>query len=111
MIVDEAYGRANEIIARRDHSSNQQIMMRRYNRLMRAVVAVIVRVSVQCMRDGLGEVLRLTMRNVRIERIIELFQLNDRDESRRSWSAIEAEHRSLVEAAGLHRSFGGVCVF
>ena len=78
---------------------------------MRAVVAVIVRVSVQCMRDGLGEVLRLTMRNVRIERIIELFQLNDRDESRRSWSAIEAEHRSLLEAAGLQRSFGGVCVF
>ena len=86
-------------------------MMRRYNGLVRAVIAVIVRVSVQRMRDEFDEVLRLTRWNVRIEQIIELFQLNDRNESRRSCAAIEAEHRSLVQAADPQRSFGGVCVF
>lgn len=80
---------------------------------MRAVIAVIVRVSVQCMRDELGvepEALFLTGRNVPIERIIELFNLNYRDERRRSWSAIEPEHRSLVCAADFERSLGRVCV-
>ena len=88
-------------------------MMRRYNGLMRAVIAVIVRVSVQCMRGDLdveSAAFFLTGRNGRIERMIELFNLIYRDERRRSWSAIEPEHRSLVCAAGFERSLGRVCV-
>ena len=89
-------------------------MMRRHNGFMRPVIAVVVRVSVQCMRDALDvepEAFFVTGRNVRIERMIELFQLDYRDESSRSCAAIEPEHRSMVCAAGFERSFGRVCVF
>ncbi|MGY4344691.1 hypothetical protein ACVWXM_001155 [Bradyrhizobium sp. GM7.3] len=81
--------------------------------MVRAVGAVIVRVSVQCMRDELDvepEAFFLTGRNVRIQRMIELFQSDYLDESRRSYAAIEPEYRSLVCAAGFERSLGRVCV-
>lgn len=89
-------------------------MMHRHNGLMRTAIAVIVRVSVQCMRDDVDvkpEAFFLTGRNVRTQRIIEFFKLTHRDRSSRGCAFIEAEHRSLVQAAGFERSFGRVCLF
>lgn len=81
---------------------------------MRTAIAVVGRVFVQCIRghfDDHLEVLSLAERHVRSERIIKFLKLDYRDGRRRSYAAIEAEHRFLVCAAGLERSFGRLCVF
>lgn len=81
---------------------------------MRTTIAVVGRVSVQCIRahfDDHPEVLSLAERNVRSERNIKFLKLDNRDERRRGCAAIEAEYRFLICAAGLERSFGRLCVF
>lgn len=87
-------------------------MGRRYSGVMRTTIAVVGRVFVECTRahfDDHLEVLSQAEQNVRSERIINFLKLDYRDESRRSYTAIEAEHRFLVRAAGLER--GRLCVF
>ena len=86
--------------------------MRRYNAVMRSIIAVSGRVFVRCISDHLDDhpvVLFLTERNVRIEGIIKFFKLDDSDESGRRWLAIEAEHRFLIRAASLGCSFSRLC--
>lgn len=81
---------------------------------MRTTIAVVGRVFVQCIRahfDDHLEVLSRAERNVRIERIIKILKLDNRDGTRRSYATIETEHRFLICAAGLERSFGRLCVF
>ena len=81
---------------------------------MRTIIAVVGRVFVRCIGghfDDHLEVLFLTGRNVRIEEIIKPLKLDYRDESRRSCLAIEAEHRFLISAACLERSFSRLRVF
>lgn len=76
---------------------------------MRTTIAVVGRVFVQGIKahfDDHPEVLSLVERNVRSERIIKFLKLDNRDERRRGWAAIEAEYRFLICAAGLERSFG-----
>ena len=81
---------------------------------MRTIIAVVGRVFVRCIGghfDDHLEVLFLTGRNVRIEEIMKLLKLDYRVESGRSRLAIEAEHRFLISAACLGRSFSRLRVF
>lgn len=81
---------------------------------MRTTIAVVGRVFVQCIMphfDDHPEVLSLDERNVRSEHIIKFLKLDNRDERRGSCAVIKAEHRFLICAAGLERSFGRLCVF
>src|SRR4051812_5663110 len=97
-----------------ENASNQKVVRRRYNGVMRIAIAVAGRVFVRWTRarfDDHLELLSLAGRNVPIERLIEFLKLDHRDESRRSWAAVEAEYRFLICAAGLERSFGRLCVF
>lgn len=88
-------------------------MRHSYSGVMRTTVAVVGRVFVRCIRahfDDHLEVLSLAERNVRIELIIKILGLDNRDETRRSYAAIEAEHLFFVCAAG-QRSVGQLYVF
>lgn len=81
---------------------------------MRTTIAVVGRVFVQGIMphfDDHPEVLSLDERNVRSEHITKFLKLDNRDERRGSCAVIKAEHRFLICAAGLERSFGRLCVF
>ncbi len=70
-------------------------MRRSYNDMMQTAIAVVGRVSVQCIGEYIDDDLEvlLTGRNVRM---IQLFRLSYRDGSGGSYLAIEAEYQFLI---------------
>lgn len=80
-------------------------MGRRCNALMRTIIAMVSRMFVHYMRNRFDDRLEVIFPTERNVRIMNFFMLNYRDESGRSWPAIEAERRFLICAANLGCSF------
>lgn len=98
-----------EPLAALANASNQHVMGRGYNSVMRNVMNGGDRVFVQCIRDQFAddvESLFLTERNVQTERVI---RLNCRAECGRSRIAIEAKRQ--FRAASLEGNFSRLCGF